>query len=94
MSFEAMGFALTAPVFPPTAKLVLIMMADNADHNNCVLPNVPKLADRTNIPEIIIGELVERMISRGVLKRTTGEIADGSLSDKLLQFNIGWEGTQ
>ena len=67
MSWDAIALAAKAKCQTPTAKLVLIMIANYADENFQSYPSYKKISDLCGCDELTIQRAIKSLVSDGMV---------------------------
>lgn len=79
MSLIQIGAALDAPAdISPTERLVLVLLARDADPAGIAFPTVGRLATAANISEVTVRHVLRRLVDLGLLERTVRHTATGA----------------
>lgn len=68
MSIVAIEWAFRAPVEVPSAKLVLLALADHADNSGYCWPSTARLCDRTNLSRATIFRALDLLAGLGLVQ--------------------------
>jgi len=77
VSWDALKIVTEAKCRTPTAKLVLILLANYADHNYSSYPSNAKLADLCGCDERTIKRAIKTLVEDGLVRVTPRYTADG-----------------
>jgi predicted transcriptional regulator len=67
MSIEASSWAWRLKI-PPTEKVVLLAIADHADHEGRCWPGMEGLAEKAGVHRVTVAKVVKRLEDKGLLK--------------------------